>query len=47
VIPGLRTPEQVKMNTKNIQVLGEDVMERLTEGSKEIDELIGLMRERG
>jgi aryl-alcohol dehydrogenase-like predicted oxidoreductase len=47
VIPGLRTPEQVKLNTKNIQVLDEKTMQRLTEKNKEIDELIELMKEKG
>jgi aryl-alcohol dehydrogenase-like predicted oxidoreductase len=47
VIPGLRTPEQVKQNTANIQALDENVMQQLTEKNKHLDELVELMKVRG
>jgi aryl-alcohol dehydrogenase-like predicted oxidoreductase len=47
VIPGLRTPEQVRQNVKNIQTFDNSVMQRLTEKNEHVDELVGMMKFRG
>jgi aryl-alcohol dehydrogenase-like predicted oxidoreductase len=47
VIPGLRTPEQVVMNTKNIRVLDTKYMTVLQEKNEHVNELVALFKARG
>jgi aryl-alcohol dehydrogenase-like predicted oxidoreductase len=47
VIPGLRTPEQVAMNTKNIRKLDAKYMSVLQEENESLNELVGMFKARG